>query len=233
MPNHWTDVTAQMRSWAEQKVVEYVLRHTWGYQEYGQLKRISLDEFEHGRRRADRSRLDRGVGLRRQAIISGLRRAVEDGYLVVAKDDSDKGRVRKSYGLKMDSRARGYEDHTPGVRSSDLSSPAITHRTEKETLERNTEKETVKNGGSPTPVAALPDLDQPDEQTRRIAEETLEQLGDRHSHKFYLLVAAKTPYQVIRRALSEIKVDGATHPAKVFTFRMNQYALNRLKQEIG
>ena len=66
----WTDLTARMRSWAEQKVVEYVLRHTWGYHEYGGLKRITLDEFEHGRKRTDGTRMDSGIGMRRQAINS-------------------------------------------------------------------------------------------------------------------------------------------------------------------
>ena len=86
LPHDWTDLTAQMRSWAEQKVVEYVLRHTWGYQEYGKLKRITLDEFENGRKRTDGTRMDRGIGMRRQAIIRGIRQAVEDGFLVEQVD---------------------------------------------------------------------------------------------------------------------------------------------------
>ncbi len=138
IPSNWTDLTASMRSWAEQKVVEYVLRHTWGYQEYGGLKRITLDEFEHGRKRSDGTRIDRGVGMRRQAIISGIRQAVEDGFLIEEKDDSDKARVRKYYGLRMLQHfSQGYENHTSGVRSSYTSGMKITRRSEKDTLERN------------------------------------------------------------------------------------------------
>lgn len=150
LPNSWTDLTAEMRSWAEHKIVEYVLRHTWGYQEYGQLKLITLDEFENGRRRKDGSRMDNGVGLRRQAILSGIKQAVEDGFLIIETDDRDKGRVKKYYGLKMQMNGtsqgydlhtpdseQGYEDHTPEVRNSYSKGMESTPRTEKETLERN------------------------------------------------------------------------------------------------
>ncbi|MGL4650272.1 MAG: hypothetical protein ACRC1H_12770, partial [Caldilineaceae bacterium] len=63
LPNDWTDLTAAMGSLAELKVVEYVLRHTWGYHEFGIGKRISLNEFMYGRRLADGSRMDKGTGL--------------------------------------------------------------------------------------------------------------------------------------------------------------------------
>lgn len=70
----------------------------------------------------------------------------------------------------------------------------------------------------------LPDLNQPQEKIQYIAEEILNKLGDQHSQKFYYLVASRVPEQVIRNALSEIKADGARNPAKVFTYRMEQYA---------
>ena len=148
LPHNWTDLTAQMSSWAEQKVVEYVLRHTWGYQEYGGLKRITLDEFENGRKRIDGTRMDRGIGMRRQAIIRGIRQAVADGFLVEQVDARDRGRTRKEYGLHMASACepenpsadQGYEDHTPGVRASHPSGVKNTRRTEKETQERNYQK---------------------------------------------------------------------------------------------
>ena len=30
MPNNWTDVTSEINNLAEIKIVEYILRHTWG-----------------------------------------------------------------------------------------------------------------------------------------------------------------------------------------------------------
>ena len=78
----------------------------------------------------------------------------------------------------------------------------------------------VKNGQ----LKYLQNLDQPLEKTKYLAKFILDQLGDQHSWKFYLLVAAKVPEQIIRHALSEIRADGAREPAKVFTYRMNLYA---------
>jgi len=73
----------------------------------------------------------------------------------------------------------------------------------------------------------LSDLDQPKEKTVYIAQFLLEELGDKQSEKFYRLVAAKIPEAVIREALSAIRVDGAEHPAKLFTYKMQRYALGR------
>jgi hypothetical protein len=53
-------------------------------------------------------------------------------------------------------------------------------------------------------------------------------LGDKQSEKFYRLVAAKIPEAVIREAVSAIRVDGAEHPARLFTFKMQRYALGRV-----
>jgi hypothetical protein len=43
-------------------------------------------------------------------------------------------------------------------------------------------------------------------------------------------VAAKIPEPVIREALSAIRVDGAENPAKLFTYKMQRYALGRGEQ---
>src|SRR5215207_4872724 len=88
MPNEWTDVTAEINSLAELKVVEYVLRHTWGYQEYGLKKHITLDEFVNGRRRQDGSRMDKGTGLSERAVYDGLRKAVENSLIEEEIDNS-------------------------------------------------------------------------------------------------------------------------------------------------
>ncbi len=101
LPNNWTDITASMATWAEHKVVEYVLRHTWGYQEYGLRRRITLDEFMNGRKRTDGSRLDRGTGMGKKAIIDGIRAAVRQGYLEEETDGTDPARIRKFSARRM------------------------------------------------------------------------------------------------------------------------------------
>ena len=108
--------------------------------------------------------------------------------------------------------------HTRGLDSS--------HRSEKDTLERNL---TV-NGDKTTEssVKQLPELGHPEDKVELIVADVLEQLGDRQSEAFYRLVARRVPEHVIYGALSEIRADGAREPAKVFTYRMNRYGYDRL-----
>lgn len=101
MPNEWIDICADISSLAEVKVVQYVMRHTWGHQEYGIRKRISVDEFMNGRWRRDGERMDKGTGLSKPSVITGLRSAVERGLLIEEVDDSDRARVKKYYSLRM------------------------------------------------------------------------------------------------------------------------------------
>ncbi len=72
----------------------------------------------------------------------------------------------------------------------------------------------------------MPGLDQPEARTKYVADTILSQMGDEHSAKFYRLVAAKIPEGDIRRMIAEIKADGARNPAKVFTYKVKQYANN-------
>ncbi len=101
LPNNWFDLVAGFTSWAEHKVVEYILRHTWGYQEYGVAKLITMDEFMRGRKRRDGSRLDAGCGMAENSIKKGIADAVAHGFLVVETDDSDRGRIKKFYAPRM------------------------------------------------------------------------------------------------------------------------------------
>src|SRR6266550_9065360 len=101
LPNEWTDITAHITSLAEIKLVEYVLKHTWGYSEFNMVKKITTDEFMYGRKRKDGTRIDIGTGLSKPSVIEGLHKAVEHGLLEVEIDDSDKARIKKFYKLRM------------------------------------------------------------------------------------------------------------------------------------
>lgn len=232
MPNVWTDITARMRSLAELKVVEYVLRHTWGYQEYGGKKRITLDEFQKGRKRTDGSRMDCGIGMGKQAVVSGIKQAVEDGFLEEERDDTDKGRVKKCYSLTMVASdepgevEEEYENHTPDGLKSYPKGMKIIPRTEKETVERNLKK-TVNGDQGIKPLKTLSNLDIPAEKAEYVANYVCQEMGDEHSVDFYRLVAWKVPERQIRQAIAEIKADGAKDPRKVFTHRMKMYAMKQ------
>ena len=97
-------------------------------------------------------------------------------------------------------------------------------------IKRNKEK-TV-NGGRSV-LALLPDIDQPKEKAQVLTNDILAAMGDRHSERFYALVAAKVPEHVIRKALAEVRQDGSRQPPKVFTSRMMAYALRQAARRIG
>src|SRR5436305_13620951 len=101
LPNEWTDITARITSLAELKLVEYVLKHTWGYSEFDMVKKITTDEFMYGRKKKDGTRIDSGTGLSKPSVMEGLTNAVKHGLLEVEIDESDKARIKKYYKLRM------------------------------------------------------------------------------------------------------------------------------------
>ncbi len=159
MPNEWINICARITNLAELKVVQYVLRHTWGYREYdGKPKPITVDEFMNGRKKSDGSRIDDGTGLSKPSVIQGLKYAIKNGYLICEIDDVDKARVIKSYALKM-SDASGVKDLNPqeenggkgslhqgssifttGVNNLDINGKGSLPRSEKDTRERHSGK---------------------------------------------------------------------------------------------
>jgi hypothetical protein len=97
----------------------------------------------------------------------------------------------------------------------------------KSSFNKEKNRETTVNR-SKNPIHDLPLIDQPKEKTEDIAERILEKLGDQNSKKFFLLVASRIPEIIIKRNIAEILEDGADHPAKLFTFRMQEFAKDQL-----
>jgi hypothetical protein len=153
MPNEWINICAEITNLAELKVVQYVLRHTWGYHEYdGQPKPITIDEFMHGRKRKDGTRIDKGTGLSEMSVRNGLEKAIEHGYIICESDERDKARIKKSYKLNMLSsgvqdldpkqKKSGVQDLGDGVQNLDLGTKKLRPRSEKETKEKHQKKNT-------------------------------------------------------------------------------------------
>jgi len=98
-------------------------------------------------------------------------------------------------------------------------------------IEENREKNTVNGvvkGVEKSRLPKLPDLGDPPEKTEYIARNViLKALGDEKSVKFYKLVAAKIPEGVIRETLAEVRADGARDPARLFTYKIQRYALTK------
>jgi hypothetical protein len=190
MPNEWINICAGIKSLAELKIVQYVLRHTWGFQEYdGNPKPITTDEFMHGKKRKDGSRMDDGTGLSDRGVKDGVALAIGDGYLVCVVDDRDKARIKKSYGLKMFSDEPDRKNLPPkqsGRKNSPISDrknlPAevkkvpidkeeFSYRSEKETKEKYFKKEKEKETAEPQTSPVPNDLSLPLSQ-KNIEEET-------------------------------------------------------------
>jgi len=144
LPHALINALPLITSLSEMKVILYVLRHTWGYQD--DEKRISLDEFSNGRKHTKRylkrhpgaaPRLDSGTGMSINAIKSGIKRAVEHGFLDVDEDDSDKARIKRWYSLSESD----CQELTPDRQELTPRVSEVDPRTKKETQKETYEKE--------------------------------------------------------------------------------------------
>lgn len=153
-PHQFIDALPLFETLAEIKVVLYILRHTWGYQEYNTPKHITVDEFMRGRKRADGSRIDAGLGMVKNSVIDGLNRAVKHGFIRVEVDSSDKARVEKSYAISLLSNS-GVQTLNPAKTEVQTLNPGGANfepRTEKETIERNLKENTFANAPASQPI---------------------------------------------------------------------------------
>jgi len=159
LPHILFDYISQMTG-AELKIVLYILRHTWGFSEFGQPKRITLDEFCNGRKRADGSRMDIGTGLSPNSIKTGIRAAIAHGFLLQIPDNHDAARHSYEYQLNM---IAGDESSKVDARVSKIDTqPSKTDtRSEKETIERNEERKLQQQAQKPQLSTSLP-VDQSD-----------------------------------------------------------------------
>jgi len=103
IPRSWLAENLAALNGAEFKVVLYILMHTWGYQEFGVAKHITLDEFKYGRMKNDGTRIDKGTGLSQGSVVNALKKAMEDNFIVSYVDNTDAGRIKKYYMLRMNS----------------------------------------------------------------------------------------------------------------------------------
>jgi len=214
LPNEWTDITAKVTSLAEMKLVEYVLKHTWGYSEFDVVKKITTDEFMHGRKKKSGERVDKGTGLSKPSVIAGLKSAVKHGLLEEEIDDSDKARIKKFYKLKMrnlieEDEPEKEETHADvknlytGVKNFDSRGKQSLQRSEKDTLERymNVKKQNKKDTN----------------ETAYYAGRLAEKLGDQKSLTYYKIVCQRIdPHKLMQKAAEIIADGGARNPGAVF-----------------
>ena len=150
LPHEFIDLLPSIKAATELKVVIYILRHTWGFQEFDRPKKITIDEFMYGRKREDGSRMDGGTGLSEQGVRDGIAKALEHNYIVVTVDSSDKARIEKAYMLNFaevkDLDPQTLEVKSLDPKSFDLYPPNFRPRSEKETIETNNSRGDVPHG---------------------------------------------------------------------------------------
>ncbi len=215
LPNEWTDITAHITSLAELKVVEYVLKHTWGYSEFDMVKKITTDEFMYGRKKKDGTRIDTGTGLSKPSVIEGLNNAVKQGLLEVEIDDSDRARIKKYYKLHMKApqeknEPEAKETHAD-VNNLNIGVKNFNSRG-KDALQRS-EKDTKERYNNVTKYNA-PDKDEKEYYAKLLADK----LGDQKSLTYYKIACQRFNPQTLMQKAAEIIADGgARNPGAVFT----------------
>ena len=215
-------------SGAELKVLLYIIRRTFGFKK--DSDNISLSQICHGIKTREGEVLDNGTGLSLSTVQIALKGLLEKNCVLTARNRSiEKGDEPTTYSLNTLPSTENRQGGIPKIGKGGYRK-SVTQETDLQKTVDNTVNGVVK-GGEGSNIQKLRDLDQPQEKTAYIAQFLLDELGDRQSEKFYRLVAAKIPETVIREALSAIRVDGAESPAKLFTYKMQRYALGRIGQD--
>jgi len=99
VPALWTDMSARLGSEVALLSVEYLFRHTWGWETWdGRACWLTEDEIAHGRQYANGGeRYDAGIGYSTRAVHDGLREAVAQGLLVWREDARQNARQYALY----------------------------------------------------------------------------------------------------------------------------------------
>lgn len=227
IPDEVFDLLLPDLSGAALKVLLYICRRTFGFKKESDT--ISLNQIAEGITTREGRVLDAGTGLSKRHVQRALKSLEEQQIVEVTRTVAEDGANEINvYALHF---AAGVGTKSPYGRDKKyprVGTPTSTTRNSRQ----QTENITVSNGDTSL-FQTLPDLKQPEARTEYATDFLLQQLGDKHSQRFYHLIAAKVPERVIRQALAELKADGAREPAKLFTHKMKLYALQERKKRVG
>jgi hypothetical protein len=234
VPDDVFDVLMPVCTGAEFKVLAYIVRRTFGFKKESDA--ISLHQMVDGITKRNGTVLDRGTGLSKSAVAVAIKGLVTKGIIEAHRSTSKKrGYEPTTYRLRFADTQPLSRNRTRGGQKTGqaLVQKSDTQTTVKQTTVTNTVNGVVKGGMDKSLLRELPDLGDPSEKTAYIAKDIiLKALGDEKSSRFYELVAAKIPEQVIRETLAAVRADGARSPAKLFTYKIKQYALEQRKRGV-
>ncbi|MCC7352443.1 MAG: hypothetical protein IT330_01705 [Anaerolineae bacterium] len=112
LPHTWFATLARLRrAWQLRSIanlirlVEYIIRWTWGEGHFDRPIRLTLDELEHGkvtgRRKGVRIRADTGCGISGSHLGEAIQLAVDLGLITREVDRRDLGRVRQFFAPRL------------------------------------------------------------------------------------------------------------------------------------
>ncbi|REJ92512.1 MAG: hypothetical protein DWQ34_12895 [Planctomycetota bacterium] len=246
VPDNFFDEVLPDLSGAEVKVLLYIFRRTFGWKK--ESDNISLSQLVHGITKKDGTVLDRGTGLGKTSVARAMKQLVDKGMIrKTTRRSAESGHEPTTYEPVLSEGTPLSHNGTRGVPKVDKGlSQNGTYKKQlyKRTVHGGEETdEQTPDGGSDarpghrpeaaeadgkSPLRQLPDLGLDAGHVELIAGDIVAQLGDEQSLAFYRLVARTVPEAVIREALSSIKTDGARDPRRLFTYRMQQYAIKKL-----
>jgi len=103
LPNNWFDFWHSFRAGfgdrfaGPLKVLEYVLLHTWGQNQFDGRVRLSANEIHSGRKGKKSSRRDTGVGVSENAVRKAAEALAKFGVLNVSQNKKDPARKMRTY----------------------------------------------------------------------------------------------------------------------------------------
>ncbi|MCB0486092.1 MAG: replication protein [Flavobacteriaceae bacterium] len=224
IPDDVFDKLLAVLSGAELKVLLYICRRTFGFKK--QKDSISLNQMVNGIKKKNGEVLDAGTGLGKASVARAAKSLEEMGAIVrIQNRSTKKGDEPTTYSLNV---LPVSQNETPP--GTILRHPRVSKSNPQETVLQETVYKTV--NGDDSIFKKLPTIDQSQDKTEYVANHIMEELKDAHSERFYKLIAARIPEDIIRKAISEIKADGAEEPPKLFTYKMNKYTIERLKKRL-
>ena len=144
VPFEWTNLTREIGSAVAILCVEYLMRHTFGWQD--EIRWLTPAEIASGRRKRDGSTYDNGIQYSRDAVASACETLVGQGILVRRSVRRDAGRESKEYALRMQEMGidqnkdcdTGLEDNAPSTAQPDPGGPNETLTGKSEVPDRQT-----------------------------------------------------------------------------------------------
>lgn len=238
IPDEFFDWVSPRLTGAEVKVMNYIMRRTFGFKK--QCDNISISQMLGGIVKKNGKRLDLGAGLAKSTLTDALNSLEKKGVIIRKQqwDIKNGGCVASNYQLHFRSMTPGSKT---GQGMSEISTRPLVQKPDTQYTVNNKQVDNNVNVANKTrkqsPLHKLEDLEKENDHIKLIAADILEALGDNQSKQFYLLVARKIPEFYIRETLSELKQSTVRSKARVFTRKMLDfvdYALNKkLKQEFG